>query len=87
MHFNVFEYRQTFLNPIQPKPTLNNFLNIFFWRDLPLLAVFIIFVFPLSSGLYPSNIKMNTGVNPHPRTMAQTVSPRCSPLDQGALHN
>ncbi len=31
------------------------FLKIFFWCDLPLLAVFIIFVFPPSSGPYPSS--------------------------------
>ncbi len=52
---------------------------------MPRLAVFIIFVLFLpSSGLIHLVFRRTRESNSHPRTMAQTVSPRCSPLDQGA---
>ncbi len=62
-----------------------NFYKNIFWCDLPRLAVFIIFVLFLpSSGLIHLVFRQTRESNPHPRTMAQTVSPRCSPLDLGA---
>ncbi len=62
------------------------FFKYFFWRDLPRLAVFIISHFSAIkwSFLYPSRLfRWTWGSNPRQRTMAHTVSPQCSPLDQG----
>ncbi len=52
---------------------------------LPRLAVFIIFVlFCHHYGLIHLVFRQIQELNSRPRTMAQTVSPQCSPLDQGA---
>jgi hypothetical protein len=58
----------------------------FFWCDLPLLAVFIIFVLFCHQVVCLIHLvfRQTRELNSRPRTMAQTVSPRRSPLDQGA---
>jgi hypothetical protein len=60
--------------------------NIFFCCDLPLLAVFIIFILFCHQVVYFIYLvfRKTWELNSRPRTMAQTVSPRRSPLDQGA---
>ena len=63
------------------------FLNIFFWCDLPHLAVFIIFVSFFCHQvvhLFHLVFRQSQDSNPRPRTMARIVSPQRSPLDQGA---
>ncbi len=63
------------------------FLKIFFWCDLPLLAVFIIFVLFCHQVVNFIHLvfRQTQELNSCPRTMAQIVSPRHSPLDQGAF--
>jgi hypothetical protein len=59
---------------------------IFFWCDLPLLDVFIIFVLFCHQVVHFIHLvfRRTRELNSRPRTMAQTVSPQRSPLDQGA---
>ncbi len=59
---------------------------IVFWCDLPLLAVFIIFVLFCHQVVILIHLvfRQTRELNSCPRTMAQTVSPQRSPLDQGA---
>ncbi len=65
---------------------LNIFLKIFFWCDLPLLAVFIIFFLFCHQVVHFIHLvfRRTLELNSRPRTMARTVSPQRSPLDQGA---
>ncbi len=57
-----------------------------FWCDLPLLAVFIFFVLFCYQVVNFIHLvfRQTRELNSRPRTMAQTASPRHSPLDQGA---
>ncbi len=57
-----------------------------FWCDLPLLTVFIIFIFFCHHVVCFIHLvfRQTQELNSCPRTMVQTVSPKCSPLDQGA---
>jgi hypothetical protein len=66
--------------------SLYTFLICFFWFDLTILAVFIIFVLFCQQVVRLIHLVFRqTGeLNSCPRTMAQTVSPRHSPLDQAA---
>ncbi len=61
--------------------------HFFFLRDLPLLAVFIIFVIFCHQVVFLIHLvfKSNQGIELTSKDhVAQTVSPRRSPLDQGA---
>jgi hypothetical protein len=83
---------------ISPESDRKNFFGIvketdqplkkkyFFWCDLPLLAVFIIFVLFCHQVVHFIHLvfRQTWELNSHPRTVAQTVSPQRSPLDQGA---
>ncbi len=67
-------------------PTWRYLKKIFFWCDLPLLAVFIIIVLFCHQVVRFIHLvfRRTQELNSRPRTLAQTVSLWHSPLDQGA---
>ncbi len=71
------------------KKTFSTLFFKYFLCDLPLLAVFIIFDLFCHQVVYFIHLvyRQTRELNSRPRTMAQIVSPRCSPLDQGASPN
>ncbi len=68
---------------LQLRKTLTLLLKYFFLAPFGCLYYFLLFCHHVVH-LIHQVFRQTRELNSRPRTMAQTVSPRCSPLDQGA---